>query len=130
MKRSLWMVSVVVAGLGLAGCAKGFQSEQVLFGDVDDDIHLVESPRSVPAHDGHPMRVTLLLANDSSNAMNLQYRWFWVDAQGMPSHGSGDAVGGMGWSYVQVQPESRAMVTGTAPDTDAVDWTCEFRLAK
>ncbi len=130
MTRGVWMVSAVWAGLALTGCAKGFESEQVLFGNVDDDVHLLESPRTVPAHGGRPMRVTLLLANDSSNAMNLQYRWFWMDAQGMPSHGSGDATSGMGWSYVQIQPDSQATVTGTAPDTDAVDWKCEFRLAK
>lgn len=74
---------------------------------------------------GPPMRVTCAIrAKTDYEELNVQYRYIFVDAGGVPLNNNPD------WQYLRMQSRTESFFSGNALDKTAADWRLEIRPAR
>ena len=74
---------------------------------------------------GPPLRVTCAIrAYTKHEELNIQYRYIFFDAAGIPLRNSPD------WQFLRMPSRTESFFSGNALDSTAVDWRLEIRPAR
>ncbi len=126
MKRMILTGCLLAAVVG--GCTTYPMAENITYGDAWR-TSLAGAPRVTPANETTPMRVEVPLENETLLwALDLNYRFLWFDRNGEPAKGSLHPANNSGWSTIRIEAGDAAVVSGVAPNTDAVNWELELKL--
>lgn len=70
------------------------------------------------------MRVVVPIRSISTTELNTQYRFQWLDGNGMPLEPEAD------WQYIRLPVSAQEFAQGSAMDSRAVDWRLQVRPAR
>jgi uncharacterized protein YcfL len=141
MKRVMMIASVFVFSFVLTGCSaidkpphavKADNVSEAQYPQIATEGNLgnhlsyakpiVRPPGQAPGQT--PMRVTVPIRLRDNKAVNAQYRFTFLGADGGPV---GQA---MDWRFMVLPPRLQVFMEGSAMDMQAVDWRLEIRPAK
>lgn len=74
-----------------------------------------------------PLSVTVpirLMSSTPDQYARIQYRFIFLDSNGVPLRGQSD------WRFVRLEPQNQVFLTGNAIDTNAADWRCEIQSGR
>ncbi len=126
MKRTLLLSCLLAVMVG--GCTTYPMAENVTYGDAWR-TSLGGAPRVTPATETSPMRVEVPLENETLLwALDLNWRFLWFDRNGAPAKGSLLDANNAGWSTIRIEAGDTVVVSGVAPNTDAVHWELVLKL--
>jgi len=132
--RSAWLaVAFAFAALG-GGC----QTSGPIGGTLDEtarDPHVTFASKSlakavelkspvVGRTEGGLLQVTQPLRAETDDALDIEYRFLWLDASGRPTGPE------MTWRTDRLESYVLEMVSGNAVSREASDWMLEVRWAK
>lgn len=142
MGRHELMVVAGVVAVGALGVLAGCDTVKAPYRPVVDQVPIQNYPKvtvqgelagfiavspPVVERPSDVMKVTvpIRLLSDPGFSSNIQYRFIFLNASGVPSRGPT-----MNWKFQNLPPRDQVFLSGNALDSDAVDWRCEIRLAR